>query len=399
MNSDKKYGLILFIVLFFLSYSSQGQDELDFKPMASEAAGLGFINADSTVLVNFRFRMQNRIGVTTNSLSDLTINTVEARVRRLRLRMDGYFLTPKFGYYIQLSFSRGDLDWDNSGIPNVLRDAVVFYFFTPDTYLTFGQSKLPGNRQRVISSGMQQFAERSILNTRFNIDRDFGVKFNHQFQITNQHFRKQVALTMGEGRNAIVSDNGLAYTSRMEWLPLGEFTSDGDYFEGDLLREPKPKLSLGGAFSYNERAIRTGGQIGQFLESPTDIRTLIIDGIFKYQGFSLYGEYFFRNATRFIVNDQSGENTFIYSGKGAMLQTSYLFKNGYEYALRFATIEPLTAIKPFTSGDTEATFGISKYLKNHQIKAQFNIGYYNNHFLFAERNDNWFAQFQIEVGL
>jgi hypothetical protein len=38
----------------------------------------------------------------------------------------------------------------------------------------FGQTKLPGNNQRVVSSG-SEFTDRTINNSRFNIDRDFGL--------------------------------------------------------------------------------------------------------------------------------------------------------------------------------------------------------------------------------
>jgi hypothetical protein len=39
----------------------------------------------------------------------------------------------------------------------------------------FGQTKLPGNNQRVVSSGSLEFTDRTINNSRFNIDRDFGL--------------------------------------------------------------------------------------------------------------------------------------------------------------------------------------------------------------------------------
>ena len=131
---------------------------------------------DSAFSVGLRFRIQNRAGFVFSEMADgsWALTTSEFRVRRLRLRLDGFVLNPKWAYAVQLSFSRADQDWDNSKVPNVLRDAMVFY--RPNKRLTFafGQGKLPGNRQRVVSSGEQQFADRSIVNATFNIDRDFG---------------------------------------------------------------------------------------------------------------------------------------------------------------------------------------------------------------------------------
>src|SRR5690606_39523031 len=65
------------------------------------------------------------------------------------------------------------------------------------------------------------------------------------------------AISSGDGRNITASDRGLAYTGRLELLPLGRFTNGGDYFEGDLVREPKPKISVGLTLTSNQDAIRT----------------------------------------------------------------------------------------------------------------------------------------------
>ena len=390
---------LLFVFLFAGIHFVYSQDELDFKPRLALDQGMGFYSADTSYLVNFRFRMQNRAGVYTKAIDDFSINEVDARVRRLRLRMDGFLVDPRFSYYIQLSFSRGDQDWENSRVPNVVRDAALFYFFTPRTYLCFGQTKLPGNRQRVISSGMQQFAERSLVNATFNIDRDFGFRLYHEQPVLGMLFRKQAAITSGEGRNALNSDNGLAYTGRIEWLPFGRFISDGDYFEADLLREPKPKLSLGATYSLNEKAIRTGGQIGTFLSTPTDITTFIADAVLKWNGFSVYGEYFYRTASLYEVMDIAGLPTFVYGGQGVNVQAGYVFKNNYEIVGRFAQIKPNDEIRNETNGINEITLGLSKYLNAHQVKVQLNLSYQNEHYLLSERFDRWGALFQVEVGI
>ena len=59
-------------------------------------------------------------------------------------------------------------------------DAVVKYAFSKNQQIWFGQTKLPGNRERVISSMALQFVDRSNVNSKFNIDRDFGVQLQTQ---------------------------------------------------------------------------------------------------------------------------------------------------------------------------------------------------------------------------
>jgi hypothetical protein len=94
-----------------------------------------------------------------------------------------------------------------------------------------------------------------------------------------------------------------------------------------LAREPKPKLSIASGWSYNEGSVRTGGQLGGLLNAPLNIHTFISDFIFKYRGFSLYGEYIDRAATTSPVTIMEGEkDRYIYQGTGVLLQSGYLFK-------------------------------------------------------------------------
>jgi phosphate-selective porin OprO and OprP len=402
LNKTKNLLFRTMIVLFFITISKQAlsQGETDFSPMLNFKNGMGITAPDTSYMVNFRFRVQNRAGVFTNSRDVLNIDEVEARVRRLRLRMDGFLYSTKFSYYIQLSFSRGDQDWDNSFVPNLVRDAMFFYTVNKNLQFSFGQSKLPGNRQRVISSGMLQFADRSIVNTTFNIDRDFGFRAFYENNLADMIYRIQLSISSGEGRNALNSDNGLAYTGRFEFLPFGIFTNNGDYFEGDLAREKTPKLSLASSFSHNEKAIRTGGQIGRFVSTPSNINTFITDMMFKYNGFAVLGEYVQRNSTKIFFNEQvSGLPTYIFNGNGLNLQASYLFKSNYEIATRYAVIQPTKQLEGIDNGFNEITLGVTKYFKDHRIKFQSNLAYLNKHYLIQNNASRWGLIMQFEVGI
>ncbi|WP_400262846.1 porin [Sphingobacterium sp. SG20118] len=238
-------------LLATLTFASKAQ-ERDDRATILNFKGIQFHSNDSLFYTNFRFRMQNRIGFT-EKLDGETNGEWDARVRRLRMRVDGYIYTPKISYSIQLAFTRSDQDFDETGIPNIVRDAVVFYNFTDDFYISFGQNKLPGNRQRVNSSGQLQFADRSLVNSKFTVDRDFGMSANLSKKIGEVPINAKVAISTGEGRAASGTDGGLSYTGRVEFLPLGNFKNGGDYSEGDLEREETPKLSIGGGYSYNDR--------------------------------------------------------------------------------------------------------------------------------------------------
>lgn len=368
-------------------------------PYFTFGSGIGIQPSDSSFSFNLRFRMQNRAGALFNDQADTEI---EARVRRLRLRFDGFVFNPKFYYVIQLSFSRGDMDWENTEFANVLRDAMFFYRVNDKLQFGFGQTKLPGNRQRVISSGDLQFVDRSIVNAEFNIDRDFGL----QVAYTENLFRNfysvfRGAITSGEGRNIISTSNGLAYTGRVEFLPFGLFEKFGDYFEGDLIREKKPKLSAGFTYSQNNQTLRTGGQIGLALFEPRNMNTLSSDWLFKYRGYAFAAEFMYRTSEDPITQNVLGDVRYIYTGFGQNYQASYIWPSNYELAVRYSNMNPTSQIHQFESEIQQYTIGVSKYMKGHRLKFQSDITYEQRRSEtgLLPPGNSWMVRFQIEVGI
>src|SRR5690606_2488288 len=126
-------------------------------PYYSYGKGLGLTSPDSIFQLNIRFRMQNR--VTYNDFEDRE-ESIDGQIRRLRLRFDGYVGSPEFMYSIQLSFSPEDVgEIEDGGNLNIIRDAVVVYKPNKHWDFSFGQTKLPGNRQRLNSSGGLQLTD------------------------------------------------------------------------------------------------------------------------------------------------------------------------------------------------------------------------------------------------
>lgn len=396
-----KLAVAVFTILLFYSHQSQAQTELDERAVINFDEGIGFLNPDSLYGVNLRFRMQNRVGMNTVSGQDLNPANFEAQVRRLRLRFDGFMGQNNFTYYLQLSFSRGDQDWDNSGFPGIVRDAMVFYTFSENFYIGFGQGKLPGNRQRVVSSGALQFSDRSAVNAIFNIDRDFGLMAYYSNRLAGIDYNIKTAVSSGEGRNITRTDDGLSYTGRLEILPLGNFISTGDFFEGDLMREPTPKLSLAGGASFNHKATRTAGQRGQFTPESQDIVSVFADLMAKYNGWALSLEYASRMVEQqqiFVVDDN---NLYSYTGWGFNGQLSYIFPSNYEVAGRYTYIRPGNTIKWFENRQEIFTMGLSKYFQEHRNKLQFNVSYNQNPgpAFAAGSRDFWNFMVQIETGI
>jgi phosphate-selective porin OprO and OprP len=385
--------------VFFVVFTVNGQVELDERPLIEIEDGISFSKEDK-FLLNLRFRMQNRFGFNTISGTDLRPEKFEARVRRLRLRFDGYVVNKKLQYYIQLSFSRADQDLETGTVAQTIRDAILYYTFSDNFYIGFGQSKLPGNRQRVNSSGNLQFADRSIVNQRYNIDRDFGFFGYYTARTGEGELRLKGAVTTGDGRNALAIDEGLAYTGRIEWLPLGIFTNNGDFSEGDLEREVSPKLSLAATLSFNHKAARTGGQLGGSIPEPRDITTWILDAVFKYKGWAISTEYLNR-FTEDPVFESNSQHPLIFmpAGQGWNTQFSYVLpKSDTEFAVRWAMIRPVNQVLPFDTNRNECLIGYNRYLNGHRIKIQGNVGYNWVTDNFSERGQV-VGVFQVEFGI
>lgn len=376
------------------------QQEVDERPLLDVQDGIS-IRKDSLFLLNLRFRIQNRLGFTSLAGDDLSPASVDARVRRLRLRLDGFVLNRRIQYYIQLSFSKADLELEGANVPQPVRDAMVYYTFGRRFYMGFGQSKLPGNRQRVISSGNLQFAERSFANALYTIDRDFGLFGYYTQPMGTQVLQVKGAFTTGDGRGASPGNAGMAYTGRVEWLPMGVFSNVGDYSEGDLEFEETPKLSLAATYSTNERAYRSGGQLGAELFEERDMQTFIADMMFKYRGWAVLAEYFDRRCDDPVTRSPEGLISSVPVGSGANMQLSRYFHSGFELAARYNHVLPGNVPGTATDRMEEVLLGTTRYLNGHRIKAQFNVGYrwLNGLASTTAPGNSWSAMFQVEFGI
>lgn len=375
--------------------------KLSALPYYNYGKGLGITSPDSLFQFNIRFRMQNRATYIQNEGED---GAIDAQIRRLRLRFDGYVGDPRFIYAIQLSFAPGDVGEVKDGENlNIIRDAVVFYRPNKHWNFGFGQTKLPGNRQRVNSSGGLQLTDRTINNAKFTIDRDFGFQTHYQ----NEHDHKfsynvRGAISTGEGRNSTDKpDNGLAYTGKVELYPLGNFTKDGAFFEGDLKREPKPKFMISGAYQFNNKARRTGGQLGDDLFQKRDMQSLLLDGMFKYNGWSFMTAYMQRVAKDPItVNPVDATDIkYIFTGNGFDYQLSYLLPSNYEIIGRFSTQKANEDIKLLAPDAKQYSIGLTKYVWEHAFKAQMELTMDDLNYFDGSSKQNWYLRFQVEIGI
>ncbi len=384
----------------------QSKDNNDLKlstlPYYNYGKGLGLTSPDSLFQFNIRFRMQNRLTYYEAAGNN---PAYDGQIKRLRLRFDGYVGNPKFLYAIQLSFAPGDVGELHEGENiNIIRDAVVFYRPNKHWNFSFGQTKLPGNRQRINSSGALQLTDRSINNAKFTIDRDFGFQIHNTNEFDDKFsYNFKGAVSSGEGRNITgKADDGVALTGKAEIFPFGAFANNGSYFEGDISREVKPKLMLSGAFQQNNNSQRTQGQLGSYLFEKKTTQSVFLDAMLKYQGWSLMSSYMSRTAKEnpltFNPTDATDFN-YVYVGNGFDYQLSYIFNNDYEITGRYSLQHVEQDIFKFTPNVKQYSLGLTKYIWEHTFKIQTEITYDTSTYFDKSTVNDWYLRFQVEIGI
>lgn len=368
------------VLTVFLSLSMQAQD------ITENRFGKGLVNVvakDSSYSLVFAARFQSLYTSQWEfpHYEEFESGDSNFLIRRARLKFDGFAFSPKLVYKLEVGLSNRDISGTSvytGNTPRYILDAVLKWNFFENFELWAGQTKLPGNRERVISSANLETVDRSLVNSRFNIDRDMGMQLHHSIELgTNFLIREAFAFSQGEGRNVTTGNlGGYQYTGRVEALPFGDFS---DYTGADLSREKTPKLSVGLTYDHNSNAVRTRSNSGTYMVNDlgfheADINTLFLDAMFKYNGWSVMAEYADRESDNPVAVNSDGTPTgaLVNVGDGFNIQSGYVFKNNFQVTGRYTTIgleEEITG----AGIETQYTLGLSKYLVGHKLKVQTDV--------------------------
>ena len=374
---------VVTVICMFVFLNTNAQ-----KPNAPKfGKGLfNLIGQDSTWSMKVGLRFQSLATSSWDASNGLSNPAASFLIRRSRLKFDGFAYSPKLKYKVELGLSNRDQSGASqytSNAPRYILDAVLKWNFSGNFVLWAGQTKLPGNRERVISSANLQQVDRSLLNSRFTIDRDMGFQLRHHFNLTNTFLVKEIfSIAQGEGRNITTGNiGGHQYTTRIELLPFGNFTGKGDYKGSDLKFEQNPKLALGFAYDFNNNASKTRSNQGSYMLNDTgfystNISTLFIDAMYKYKGFSFMAEYANRDAKDPLAKNSDGSLTGdeVQVGNGLNLQTGYLLSRTVEVSARYTNIS-LDKNITGKSAENQYTLGLSKYIAGHKLKVQTDLSY------------------------
>ena len=191
--------IILLTIVSFIALTASSQ-----KVDVQFGKGANMIASDSSFSMNLSFRIQslfvNEFDVVNDDLGRIDNHTSNFLIRRARIKLNGFAYSPRLKYKAELALSNRDLAVVNSltrNTPGLVLDAVLKYEVKKNLWFWFGQTKLPGNRERIVSSANLQFVDRSQLNSRFNADRDLGFQLHYKVNLAKQVLKPIVSFTQG----------------------------------------------------------------------------------------------------------------------------------------------------------------------------------------------------------
>ena len=164
-------------------------------------------------------------------------------LRRVRMKVGGHGHQPWLKYYFEVDWQPTRSSGDGGSASSTrLIDWRIMLEKYQWLQLRVGQWKINYNRERVDSSGKQQFVERSIVNRQFTIDRQVGAMvYGRLAPGTLFDTRYYAGVFTGSGRGEANDDDHMMYMGRLQWNFLGR---DLKWTQSDIKRHQRPTGSL-----------------------------------------------------------------------------------------------------------------------------------------------------------
>ena len=297
--------------------------------------------------------------------------------RRVRFKLEGYVGRSWLTYEIEHELAE-----------NRLLDARLTVAKWEWLQFSAGQWKAEFNRERIDSSGAQQFVDRSITNRAFTLDRQKGVMVHGRLGEGRWwDSRYYSGVFTGNGRGFRQSepdqrdhgDGGALWVNRYQWNALGGGVG---FSQSDVARSQRPRLSLAVASARNRsRYTRFSGSGGGQLDGfeagrpgQYSIRQEVIEAAFRRRGFSAQGEYHWKR----LHDNVLGKAV---SMRGAVVQAGYFpseiwraIPRQLEVGARKAFVDPDSSVS--CNRQREIAFVANWFFEGHRNKLTFDVSRY-----------------------
>ena len=344
----------------------------------------------------FQFRLTNPTTGAPRQVEDFEAKdktTFEAR--RVRMKIGGHGYRPWLKYYFEVDLqpTRESSESSSKASARVIDwrvDVAKYKAFG----LRVGQWKIDYSRERVDSSGRQQFVDRSIANRVFTVDRQVGVSFRgHLFEGTRADMKYSAGVFTGEGRGVSNDDTNMMYAGRLQWNFLGR---DVPFRQSDVERTEHPAAALGfGAATQKGVCTRWSssgcGNLDGFAKPGDDpdsakvgqyrVVQAVQDLAFKWQGFSFQQEFHWKRVTdREEPSSSSLRDSDLFGGYA---QAGYFFNEIFDFvpeelelAFRYAYVrEPNEVNLRKNNKRREYTAGANWFFAGHNNKLTLDYSY------------------------
>ncbi len=334
-------------------------------------------SSDNSFLLKVSGQMQSRFMLSTSdnaydgaTSSDLDNTRHGFEMTRIRLMYTGHVIDPTWRYGVLHGFNQnGD---------GLLLDAWVDKDLGDGWALRFGQFKTPLLHEFLVSTKKQLFVERS------HMAQALSGRYTQGVMLTKKTDELNLSLALSDGLNAANSSyssegvEGVAVTSRVEWLAVGD--SWKPYSDLTGWPDEKPMVVIGGAGHFQQGEYGTGGTTLSTGDEATTYRwavdtTIENDGTTFLVAF--VGDHV-RDAD--LVEDRDAYELLVQAG--VFVTEDFELIGRYEWGnLDVDGVEDLSIL----------TVGFNKYISGHALKWTTDVGYSFNALNRVKVNGNTFG--------
>jgi len=332
--------------------------------------GLQFDDGTGNNFLWFGVRLQTRWAdshVTQDALPGAPISSSsDFALNRGRLKLGGHLVSPAFTVYSE---------YDTVG--SRLLDLRATYKFTDWLSIRIGQWKSEYNRERIDSSGKQQFVERSIVTPWFTLDRQRAIMASGRLGKGSRGDTSYwFGWLSGAGRGGDTSEADGLWLARAQWNFNGRVLG---FSQSAIGRPKEPAGSVAvaavtGRSGYTAFSSAGGGQLPGFTDGEPDqyrLEQVMLETAYQLGGFSWQQELHWKS-----VDDRlSGRQRRLLGGyaQAGMFFSEVFdsFPEPLELAIRFARVDPNRDLTDDT--EKEYTLASNWFFKGHRNKLTLDL--------------------------
>jgi len=315
------------------------------------------------------------------------------KVNRARLKIGGHAYRPWLAYFFEYELASSNM-----------LDFRVMVERYKGLRLKAGQWKVHYNRERVISSGQQEMADRSLINRAFTIDRQQGLSLYGRLSGGGAaDVSYWASVFTGTGRGARENDDEhLMWMGRLQWNPFGRVLA---FTGSDIARRAKPEglIALAAVTNrspYTRFSQDGGGQLPGFNEGQPGqyrVNQMMVETAFMYGGLSWQQELHWKRVND-LVNAAATTMIGNYAQVGYFLSEAIpAVPKQLELALRHAIYDPNTDVAD--DHQQELSFAANWFFRGHLNKLTAEASLFTFDQSASGDRDGWRFRLQWDVSM